>query len=129
MLEGINSIYLSGPMRGIAEYNYPAFNSAAGRMRSMDYLVVNPAENPNPHMTFNEFMAVDLGHVCQVDALVCLDGWMESHGALIEMFVASLLGKNVYAYTGFGEISFATINSAMKAYLQANPELVLKGGE
>jgi len=29
----INRIYLSGPMTGIADYNFPAFNAAAARLR------------------------------------------------------------------------------------------------
>ena len=128
MLEGINSIYICGPMRGYPEDNYPAFNMAAGRMRNMGYPVVNPAETVGK-LTFLGYMKIDLGHVCDVDALIALDGWQESEGALIEMFNAIYFGKKVYAYTGFGEISFSTINSAMQAYLEAHPEQVLSGRE
>lgn len=41
-------IYLSGPMTGVPEYNYPAFNAEAARLRALGYTVENPAENPLP---------------------------------------------------------------------------------
>lgn len=39
-------IYLSGPMTGLPDYNYPAFNAEAARLRALGYTVENPAENP-----------------------------------------------------------------------------------
>ena len=36
--------YLSGPMRGIDEYNYPEFNRVAATLRSAGWTVFNPAE-------------------------------------------------------------------------------------
>lgn len=36
--------YIAGPMRGIPEYNYPAFMEAAERLRALGFEVFNPAE-------------------------------------------------------------------------------------
>ncbi len=42
------TIYISGPMSGLPECNYPAFNAAAAHLRALGYSVENPAENPDP---------------------------------------------------------------------------------
>ena len=38
-------IYLSGPMTGLPEFNYPAFHEAARRWRAIGWDVINPAEH------------------------------------------------------------------------------------
>lgn len=37
-------VYLAGPMRGIPEFNFPAFNAAAASLRKSGHTVFNPAE-------------------------------------------------------------------------------------
>lgn len=37
-------IYLAGPMRGIPEFNFPAFHAMACRLRAEGNVVFNPAE-------------------------------------------------------------------------------------
>ena len=37
-------VYISGPMTGIAEYNFPLFNRVAAQFRADGYSVLNPAE-------------------------------------------------------------------------------------
>ena len=37
-------MYLSGPMTGMAENNFPAFHDAAAKLRAGGHEVVNPAE-------------------------------------------------------------------------------------
>lgn len=41
-------VYLSGPMTGLPDFNYPAFHDAAQRLRSIGHRVESPAENPPP---------------------------------------------------------------------------------
>ena len=43
-------IYVAGPMTGLPELNYPAFNAAADRLRARGWHVENPAESPAPHV-------------------------------------------------------------------------------
>ena len=37
-------IYISGPMTGHADHNFPAFDAAAERLRAEGHFVINPAE-------------------------------------------------------------------------------------
>ena len=37
-------IYIAGPMTGYAEMNFPAFNTAAARVRALGHEAVNPVE-------------------------------------------------------------------------------------
>lgn len=41
----VGRVYLAGPMTGIADYNFPAFNAAAARLRAVGFDVVNPADH------------------------------------------------------------------------------------
>lgn len=41
-------IYLSGPMSGLPDYNWPTIDAAAVALRSAGHTVVNPAETPLP---------------------------------------------------------------------------------
>ncbi|WP_319942079.1 DUF4406 domain-containing protein [Pseudomonas quasicaspiana] len=37
-------IYISGPMTGLPDFNFPAFAAEANRLRGLGFDVVNPAE-------------------------------------------------------------------------------------
>ena len=37
-------VYLAGPMRGIANFNFPAFDFAAHKLRNQGFYVFSPAE-------------------------------------------------------------------------------------
>jgi hypothetical protein len=38
-------VYVAGPMTGIKDFNYPAFNAVAASLREAGYLIENPAEH------------------------------------------------------------------------------------
>ena len=43
-------IYIAGPMSGLPDFNYPAFNQAEQRLLALGYEVENPATNPDPRV-------------------------------------------------------------------------------
>ena len=98
-------IYIAGPMRGHANYNYPAFNAAAKRLRRLQYEVVNPAEvsegfgNPeqlaaDPAL-LERVMRREISKLAECDAIYLLPGWERSHGARRELAAALTVGLEV----------------------------------
>lgn len=85
-------LYISGPMTGLPDNNFPAFNRAAAALRSQGYAVVNPAElNPEGSKTWHECMRVDIRELCTCQGLVLLPGWQRSQGAQLELQIAHRL--------------------------------------
>lgn len=89
-------IYIAGPMSGLPEFNYPAFNAMAARLRSLGYEVENPAENPTPPCgSWQGFMRLGLTQVLRCDQMIMLPGWEKSHGARLEHYIATTLGLTI----------------------------------
>lgn len=101
-------IYLSGPMSGRPEYNFPEFHAAAARLRNAGFEVISPAEldgDPPPGVapgdcTYNSYLARDVQIVADptIAGIAVLDGWEESGGARLEVTVAHRLGKRVWEF-------------------------------
>lgn len=93
-------IYLAGPMRGLPDFNYPAFNAAAAQLREIGYDVFNPAElfGGDDSLPPEAYLTEDLRAVIESDAVFVMDGWQSSRGARVEVQVAQATGKNIYAY-------------------------------
>lgn len=87
-------VYLSGPMRGLPEHNFPTFNRAAARLRDAGYTVLNPAESPFEHRT--QCLRHDIQLLLIVDAIVVLPGWQDSPGARFEVAEAWQIGIPVF---------------------------------
>ena len=86
-------IYLSGPMSGYVESNYPAFNKAAKKLRDEGHTVYNPAEFPHdgPHTSFPLRLAFAdyCNFIClEADAIYLLNGWEKSLGVSAELALA-----------------------------------------
>ena len=96
--------YLSGPMTGLPEHNYPAFEAAAERLRSQGVQVISPHEITPPGAgpwSWAQHMRVDLAALLTADVIVMLPGWEGSRGARLEKAVAEALGLVVdYSLTG-----------------------------
>src|SRR6185312_14556771 len=106
-------IYLSGPMRGIKAFNFPAFDHATRILRNAGHTVFNPAEKDRENgfdatgMTGNEDLAregfdlrtalgEDLDWICQhAHVVATLPGSDESAGATAEIATAIALGLPV----------------------------------
>jgi hypothetical protein len=89
-------IYLSGPMSGIEDFNFPAFNAEATRLRAKGLHIVSPAEvNPDTTMTWEQCLRADIKALCDCDAIALMPGWQQSKGAHLEMHIAHRLGLQV----------------------------------
>ena len=116
-------VYVAGPMRGIADFNFPAFEEATAQLRSRGYKVISPAEQDlgrgfDPTgLTGHEDMAAigfdlreallsDLKFVSECDAICLLPGWEFSKGASAELALAEALGLP---------------NGSLEDYLHTNP--------
>jgi hypothetical protein len=93
-------LYVAGPMTGLPAFNYPAFNSAARRLRVLGYDVLNPVD-VEKHNTAGEqqpwdwYMRHALRMVLEADGLALLENWQDSRGATLEVHVAETLGLPV----------------------------------
>jgi len=94
-------IYLSGPMTGYDEFNYPAFHACAAELRAMGHEVVSPAEQDqfsglDPETSeWHEFIRWDLKVLVDCEAIALMDGWHKSRGARLEHHVALTLGMEI----------------------------------
>ena len=111
-------IYIAGPMRGIPEFNFPAFYAAEELLKNQGHEPFNPARRDNDtHGTdiskgnvtgdesiaaaqhgFNlrEALGADLAYITgTADAVALLPGWENSKGAIAERATAVALGLEV----------------------------------
>lgn len=89
-------IYISGPMTGLPDLNFPAFNAAASALRANGLEVINPAEiNVEGDKTWEQCMRADIKALCDCDTLALLPGWENSKGAHLEVHLAHRLGIRV----------------------------------
>lgn len=87
-------VYLSGPMSGIADNNFPAFHEWAARLRGQGFDVVSPAEIQEAG-TWELCLRADLRELCACDAIALMPGWEASKGANLELHVAHRVGMEV----------------------------------
>lgn len=109
-------IYLAGPMRGIPEFNYPAFVDGAKRLRAEGHEVFSPAERDierhggvnigqgnatgdealaaETHgFSLRDALADDTAWICKhAEAIALLPGWENSRGANAELALSRALG-------------------------------------
>lgn len=84
----MNRAYLSGPMTGIVDWNFPLFNAEAKRLRALGWDIANPAENGNEGKPWHMCLRKDIAQLVTCDFLFLLPNWMNSEGAHLEMLVA-----------------------------------------
>lgn len=116
-------LYLAGPMRGIPEFNFPAFHQAARLLRAKGHTVFNPAERDierhggvdiskgnllgsvsvaaaDHGFNLREALGEDLAWICaEAEGIALMRGFENSMGARAELATANALGlRIVYSY-------------------------------
>ena len=110
------TIYIAGPMRGIEDFNFPAFDRQAKVLREQGWMVINPAEidrelgsppsdpmryDPTESYEDQEFMRDalkrDIAVICdECTAMYMMAKWEISRGAKAEWHLAKALGLKIY---------------------------------
>lgn len=94
--ERSNILYLAGPMTGYEDYNFPAFNAAAEKLRAEGWTVHNPADHGAVEgASWEDYMAYDLTKVGLCGAMYMLKGWEMSRGACLEQLIATSLNFKI----------------------------------
>ncbi len=96
----MTTLYLSGPMTGLPDLNFPAFHAAAAQLRQAGYTVVNPAEIEQADQgNWLACMWTDIAAMAaaRVDGVATLPGWDASRGAHAEVKLAWSLGLDVFS--------------------------------
>ncbi len=90
----LGTIYISGPMSGHEQFNYPAFDEAAHNLAAAGWSVINPANNfgGDHDRPRADYMRLDMQHVLDADAIALLPGWGGSAGACLEAMMGLELG-------------------------------------
>lgn len=100
------TVYISGPMRGIPKWNFPAFDEARNRFNSAGWIALSPADFDRQR-GFTEEMTdlppdfhrkafrMDCNAICDSDAIALLPGWEKSVGVNMELTLARALGLQV----------------------------------
>ena len=116
-MSDMKRIYIAGPMSGLPEFNFPAFNAVAKHFRDRGWVVFNPAEKEvektinnaayetgdsslaiKEGFNFREVYMWDLEKVVVSDAIYMLEGWENSPGARGEHAVAIAVKKHYPDY-------------------------------
>ncbi len=109
-------IYVAGPMRGYADFNFPAFHAASAKLRAQGHFVFSPAEKDQSihgadfckgtdgvlatiekqGFSLRRALGDDTAWICaEGDGVYLLKGWETSKGANAEKALAEALGLEI----------------------------------
>lgn len=107
-------LYVSGPMTGIEEFNFPMFNAAAATLREAGYEVENPADKGIIEgWEWEDYLRYDIKVLMDCDGVAQLHGWGNSRGARLEADVARSLSMPVRLLNAW------LSDTALERYLEA----------
>ena len=92
----MTTVYVSGPMTGIPDHNFPLFKRVTKQLRDSGYVVMCPTEiNPLHDTSWLDCMRNDIKALCECDMIFLLPGWENSKGATLEHDIALRLGLKI----------------------------------
>lgn len=101
----VNRTYLAGPMTGLPNYNFEAFNAAAALLRGQGKCVINPAEHGVVDgAVWQDYLRYDMAKLATCESITLLPGWSNSKGASLELMIAEALGMKVEYLEGAEKI-------------------------
>lgn len=96
----VTTWYIAGPMTGLPEWNYPAFNDAEAwlRERFPEDEIINPAREFDGDTTLprETYMRRAFANVARADRVLLLRDWYNSDGACAEVIVAYAVGAEIW---------------------------------
>ena len=137
------TFYIAGPMRGVKDYNFPAFDAARDFGKARGYEIVSPADIDRRFGIHENTPGVDTLQMSRLfaerdtnvlirqlaaengDGIALLPGWEASTGAVAEFFIARWVGLRVFDATTFRpftkeaieKISFEAVEKAIRRTL------------
>ena len=115
-------VYLAGPMRGLPQFNFPAFDTGKATLEALGHEVFNPADRDRDIAGFDptvltgnedladmgfslrDALAADTEYISlHADAVALLPGWQKSSGVAAEVALAHALGLPVGELASFDE--------------------------
>lgn len=94
-------VYVAGPMTGIKDFNFPAFNQAAQELRTLGLTVLNPADHGVVEgATWADYLRHDIALLSTCERIHLLPGWPKSKGARLELHIAKTLGMEITTAPG-----------------------------
>lgn len=99
-------VYIAGPMTGLPEFNYPAFEQARKDLAALGHEVLCPtdaeAENDTGEpQAWDWYMRRAVRMVSEADAIALLPGWKGSRGARVEYALGVALNLEVRPLEGW----------------------------
>lgn len=125
----MKKVYIAGPMTGLSEHNFPAFNAAAAAWREKGWIVLNPAESfdGRTDLPYEGYVDHDIDLLETCDAIAMLPGWNgpNARGSVWERAIARRLFKiPVYDAACPVEIEYVMDRSTPETILQEAQRLV-----
>jgi len=91
----MNIIYIAGPMTGIPDLNFHAFEAAEKKLKELGHIVRSP-HRIKQCCTYEEYLRVDLKLLLTCDTIAMLPGWNKSNGAKKERIVSDAIGNTTF---------------------------------
>ena len=133
-----SAVYLSGPMRGIEDFNFHAFDEARDRMLGHGFAVISPADIDRADReppSVKQMVMRDTTALCLLcpengDFIYMLPGWEGSVGAVTEFYLARWLGLPPFHYNlmPVTDLDWAVLAETTKRWMVDALDITLKGG-